>query len=179
MKELLRRASRQLGLLDNFKIELTVSPQTVKDRLSKKTDDYQPDLFDIFTFNKKEYKGFITTEKFVIKKCKSFPVSFDHWAEAVGKMKVEDNRLIINGEVKSIQVYMTIIGFALTALLFASIGLFAIISTLATGDIDGLYAAFAILAFGTIFLGLPILVMRWSVRNLKTDLEDELKKIRE
>jgi len=179
MKELLRRASRHFGLLDNFKVELTVSPQTLKDRLSKKTDNYQPDLFDIFTFNKKEYKGFITTEKFEIKKCKSFPVSFEHLAEAVGKMKIEDNRLIINGEVKSIQPYMTIIGFGLTALLFATIGLLGIFSTLATGEIDGLYAGLAILTFGTIFLGLPILAMRWSVKNLKTDLEDELRKIRE
>ena len=179
MKELLKRASRQIGLLDNFKVELTVSPQTLKDKLSKKTDDYQPDLFDIFTFNKKEYKGFITTEKFEIKKCKNFPVSFEHWAEAVGKMKIENDRLIIKGEVKSIQPYMTIIGFGLTALFLGTIGLFGIISTFTTGDIDGLYAGLAILTFVTIFLGLPILAMRWSVKNIKTDLEDELKKIRE
>ena len=74
---------------------------------------------------------------------------------------------------------MTVIGFGLTALLFTTIGLFAIMSTFTTGDIDGLYAGLAILTFGTIFLGLPILAMRWSVQNLKTDLEDELKSIRE
>jgi hypothetical protein len=50
---------------------------------------------------------------------------------------------------------------------------------LETGEIEGLYAGLGILAFGTIFVGIPILVMRWSVSNLKRDLQDELKKIRE
>jgi hypothetical protein len=179
MKDLLKKVLIKFGLFDNFSIELTISPQTFVDKLSKKTDDYRPDLFDNFTFNKKEYKGFITTEKFEIKKCKSFPVSFENYAEAFGKIERRENKLEIRTEIYSIQPYMTVIGFGLTALLFSTIGLFAIISTLTTGDIDGLFAGIGILTFGTIFLGLPILAMRWSVQNLKADLEEELKSIRE
>jgi hypothetical protein len=178
MKELLKKILRKIGLLDNFTVELTGSPQTVMDKLSKKTDDYQPDLFDIFTFNKKEYKGYIRADKFEIKKSKSFIVSFEHWAEAIGKMKIENDRLI-NTEIYSIQAYMVVIGFGLTALLFFFIGLAAILSALTTGEIEGLYAGLGILTFMTVFLGLPIYVMKWSVRNLKSDLEDELKNISE
>lgn len=179
MKELLKKLLRKIGLLDNFTVELTVSPQTVIDKLSKKTDDYQPDLFDIFTFNKKEYKGYFRADKFEIKKSKSFIVSFEHWAEAVGKMRIENDRLIIRTEVRSIQPYNVAIGFGLTALLFSFIGLAAIVSSVTTSKIEGLYAGLGLLTFMTVFLGLPIYVMKWSVRNLKTDLEDELKNIRE
>ena len=179
MKNLLKRVLRKFGLLDNFDVELTVSPETLVDKLSRKTDKYRPDIFDNFTLNKREYKGFVTTEKFEIKKCQSFIVSFEHFAEAYGTIEKKENKLQIQTEIYSIQPYMTIIGFGLTATLFSTIGLHAIISTLTTGDIDGLYIGLGILAFGTIFLGLPILAMRWSVQNLKTDLEDELKKIRE
>jgi hypothetical protein len=179
MKDLLKRVLRKFGLLDNFDVELTISPQTLVDKLSKKTDNYRPDLFDNFTFNKKEYKGFITTEKFEIKKCQSFIVSFEHFAEAYGTIEKKENKLQIRTEIYSIQTYMTVIGFGLTATLFSAIGLLAIISTLTTGDIERLYAGLGILVFGTFFLGLPILAMRWSVQNLKMDLEDELKNIRE
>jgi hypothetical protein len=179
MKDQLKKILGKLGLLDSFTLELTVSPQTLVDKISKKIDDYQPDLFDIFTFNKKEYKGFIRADKFEIRKCKSFPVSFDNWAEAIGRMKIENNRLIIKTEVKSFQPYMTIVSLGISALFFASLGLFTIISTVTTGDTDGLYIGLAILTIGTILLGLPILAMRWSVKNLKMDLEDELKGISE
>lgn len=178
MKELLKKILRKIGLLDNFTVELTASPQTVIHELSKKTDDYQPDLFDIFTFNKKEYKGYIRTDKFEIKKCKSFMVSFDHWAEATGKMEMENDKLIITTEVKSIQAYMVGVSFGLIAVISSFIGLLAILSSL-TGEIEGLYAGLGILIFMTIFLGLPISIMRWSVRNLKSDLEVELKNIGE
>jgi hypothetical protein len=179
MKKLFKRVLRKIGLIDDFTIELTISRQTLVDGLSKKMGDYQPDLFDIFTFNKKEYKGYIRSDKFEIKKCKSFIVSFSHWAEATGNINPGNNKLLVSIEIKSIQPYMVLIGFGLTALLFLTIGLLAIISTLATGEIEGLYAGFGILAFGTIFVGIQILVMRWSVSNLKRDLQDELKKIQE
>lgn len=179
MKHLLKNISRKLGLLEQFNVELTVSAQTVKDKLSKKTDGDQPDLFDIFTVDKKEYKGVVTTERLEIKKRKRFPLSFEHLAEAAGQMKMENDKLIVSGEVKGIQLYLVIIGYGLTASLFVAIALVGVISTLTTGTVDGIYAAFAVLAFGAIFLGLPILFMRWSVRNLKTDLEEELRNIKE
>ncbi len=140
MKDLLKKILRKFGLLDNFSVELSISSKTLVDKLSKKTDDYRPDLFDNFTFNKKEYKGFVTTEKFEIKKCKSFPVSFENYAEAFGKIEAKGDRLKIQTEIYSIQPYMTVIGFGLTALIFTAIALVAIISTMTTGDIDGLYA---------------------------------------
>ena len=166
-------------MLDSFTIELKVSPQTLVDSLSKKTDDYRQDLFDIFTFNKKEYKGFITAQEFKIKKCQSFIVSFEHFAEAFGKIEAEQGKLKISTEIYSIMPYSTLISFGLIALFFTSIGLIAIASFLVTGKIDGLYAGIALLTFETIFLGLPILAMRWSVKTLSWDLEQELRRIRE
>jgi hypothetical protein len=179
MKKLIKNILRKFGLLDNFKLELTISPQAFVDKLSKKTDDYLPDVFENFTFNKKEYKGFITTEKFEIKKRKTFPVSFENYAEAFGEIKKKQDKLEIIVEVYSIQPYMTVIGFGLTALILTTIamGLFAIIFTTTTRGIHAFYAGLGMLTFETVFLGLPIMAMRWSVKNLKQDLEDELRNI--
>ena len=164
-------------MLDSFSVELPISPQTLVDKLSKKMDDCRSDLIDNFTFNKKKYKGFTTTEKFEIKKCKTLPVSFENYAEAFGKIERDENKLRIQIEIYSIHPFMVIISFGLSALLFTIIALFAVISTLTTGTLGSLYAGLGILAFGVIFLGLPTLSMRWSVKNLKTNLENELKNI--
>ena len=179
MKKFLKKILVKIGLLDSFTIELTVSPETMVAKLSKMMDDYQPYLFDIFTFNKKEYKGYIRIDKFEIKKCKKFMVSFDHLAEAIGRIKTENNKLIIRTEVSSIQPYVALISFGLSALFFLLIGLAAILFTLTTGEIEGLYVGLAIISIGIIFLGIPVYIMRWSVWNLKSDLEDELRNIGE
>lgn len=179
MKRLFKKILRRLGLIDNFTLELSISRQTLVDKLSKKVDDYQPDLFDIFTFNKKEYKGFIRTDKFELKRPQSSLITFDHLAEAIGKMKIDNNKLAVSTEIRCIQPYLTLIGFGLTVSIFTSIALFGVASFFASGETDGLYVGLALLIFETIFLGLPLLALRWSVRTLSWDLEQDLRKLRE
>jgi hypothetical protein len=181
MKKLLKNVLRKFGLFDTFNLKLSISPQTFVDKLSKKTDDYRPNVFGNFTFNKKEYKGYVTTEKFEIKKRKTFPVSFENYAEAFGEIKINEDKLEILVEVYSIQPYMIVIGFGLTALILTTIaiGLFTIIFTTTTRGIHGFYGGLLMLTFETVFLGLPIMAMRWSVKNLKTDLQDELRNIKD
>lgn len=179
MKKSIKRLIRKLGLLDDFSLELTISPQTLIYKISKKMDNYRPDLFDIFTFNKKEYKGFITTEKFEIKKCQSFIISFDHYAEAFGKIEIKDDKIQIRTEIYATDLYLKLAALGSSALIFTTIALLAITSTLTTGKIDGLYIGLIILIFESICFGLPFLAMRWSVQNLKSDLEDDLRNIRE
>lgn len=68
------------------------------EKFSKKLDKSRPDLFDGFTFNKREYKGTITQESFSIKKCKSFIIAFEHFAEASGTMQNSNGKLKINAD---------------------------------------------------------------------------------
>ena len=175
MKQLLKR----IGLFDSFTTEVKASPQTLVDKFSKITDSYQPDLFDSFTFDKKEYKGFVTTEKFELKKRKWFLISSEHWAEAFGEIRKLEDRTVVKVDIYSMHAYLVVIGFSLTSMVFLISGLGSIVYSLINSETNGIVAGLAILLVGFIMIGIPFFRMRWSVQNLKWDLESELKKLRE
>lgn len=174
MKSLLRR----LGLLDSLVVEIPISRQTLIDYFSKRLDRDQPDFFDIFTFNKKEFKGFINEEKFTLKRRRYFPdFSTDTLAYAKGKFKEDNQYLTVSVNFVAFYAYCHAIYFCLvTIALFLT--LFVItISSIEEANIDGLYGAIFILAFWTFSVGLPISLIRLSVQNFKNDLAQDLKKI--
>ncbi len=175
MKRLLKR----IGLFDSFTTEIKVSPQTLVDNFSKITDSDQPDLFDSFTFDKKEYKGFVTTEKFELKKRKWFLLSSQHWAEAFGEIKKLDDKTIVKVDIYSMHSHFVLIGFSLTSLFFLIPGLGLMFFSSPNSEINGVIGGLTILSIGFIIIGIPIYRMRWSVQNLKWDLENELRKLRE
>jgi hypothetical protein len=167
MKDFLRK----IKLITSFTTELRISKQDFVERLSAITNEGSTGLFsgtfDIFSSNKKEYKGSVTFDEFQLKRRqKAFDTSYN-FCTAKGILSENNGQLTIETEINGFNNWMTI--FFLFFILLFSIIIFTALSNSKTPAF-----LFPVIFFqGALVCTLPFLAIRRSVERLKYDLERE------
>lgn len=172
MKELLRR----LKLIDHLTTEIEIQKNDFvtrfKENVDKGSTGFMAGTFDVFSSSKNEYKGYVGSESFKIKRRGRFFDVSSNLAVAKGTYRQKDNTLIIDTEINGFTGMM--IPFYIFAIIcyaiFITVFIFA-------DNIEGNGAGFAIpfiLIHASFMLGIPYLMMRRSTSRMKHELEREL-----
>lgn len=166
---------RKLKLIDNFTIELKVSKNDFVTKLKENVVEASVDpffeMFDLFSSNKKEYKGRVNFEKFEIKRRAKFFDSTLNLAVAKGSLYQKEDRLIIEAEINGFPTFMLFPLFIMV-ICYALFFFFLLVSYI-QDDSPFLWSGPFIFFHGIFMFGIPYLIMRRSTSRLKYDLERE------
>lgn len=163
---------RKTKLINHFTIELQMDKQTFVNRLSAITDEGRTGLFsnpfEVFSSNKKAYKGHVAFDEFSIKKQKlAFHASYD-FTTAKGVLMENNGRLTIETEVRGFNNHMTFYYILLIAI-YSTFIVFVINS-------DGkapLFVVPFIALHGMLMFAIPYFMMKRGVERMVYDLERE------
>ena len=176
----MNRFLRSLGLFDSFTTVLTVPPKDLMADLAKTVDRDQLYLFDIFTSCKKQFRGTVKEDEFELRKPMNFTIPIDHLAEAYGKVINQSNSLALTVNIQSFHAFPFLLIFSFISVIATLIGLGLIYFVIGKDEfIYGLLSALGLWAFTALFLFMPIYFMKWSIRNLKKDIERLLNEIQD
>ena len=176
----MNRFLRSLGLFDSFTTVLSVPPKDLMADLAKNVDRDQPYLFDIFTSRKKQFRGTVKEDEFELRKPMNFTIPIDHLSEAHGKVINQNNSLALTVNIQSFHAFPVLLIFSFISVIAILIGLGLIYFVIGKDEfIYGLLSALGLWAFTALFLFMPIYFMKWSIRNLKKDIERLLNEIQD
>lgn len=172
MKEFLKK----LKLIDNLTIDLEIQKDEFVKRLNQSVDrevlGFFSDSFDIFSSSKNEFKGWVDSQGFEIKRRRRMFDKGANLAYAKGSFMQKGNILSIKTEIKGKDGLMFVFFILIPCFYLMFISIFIIIS-IGRESFPALLAAF-IISFHSIFmLGIPYVIIRRGVKNLKRDLERE------
>jgi hypothetical protein len=162
---------RKIKLIDHFTTELEIDKNTFVDRLSAITDEGSTGLFsnpfDIFTSNKKTFKGRVTLDDFILKKqMKAFDAG-DSMCSVKGTLAENDGKLTIEAEVNGVDNFI-----AIFYILLMSIATIFIVIALLSKETPSFLLPLVFFQ-GIIWYSLPYLFLKRRVERMKYDLERE------
>lgn len=166
---------KRLKLIDHISIELNIHKNDFVDKLKLHVDQrdigWFSDSFDAFSSSENVYKGYVGYDGFKIKKRRRFFDINMNIAVAEGRYRQTNDKLIVDTEINGFNSIL-IPFFVLIPIIY----LFAIIFVISIGSFKNhvfLIAIPFIIIHGIIMVGLPYLLARRSVQNLKRELERE------
>lgn len=168
MKEFLKK----IKLIENFQIQLNTDRNTfytkLKDIVEYGGTDYFSSMFEVFSSDKREYRGSVNYDSFKIKrKRKLFDTNYNI-AVASGKISDFDGKTNVNIEINSFSYFF--IPFFIILIIFYS---FFIFSVFFSGDNPPIFVIFFIFLHACLMFGLPYFIARRSVKRMKYELERE------
>jgi len=164
---------RRLKLIQDFELELETSKKKFVKRLKDNVDDeeikFSTSVLDVFSQGIYKYKGKVGFKKFIIKKRSRLFDIGKNISVVKGTYKQKGNSLKVPIEVNGFQGGMKLYYFLIT--LFYLFYLPSLIADLISGQIDdGALIVIATLLQITFFFGMPYLIMRRSIRYLKSEI---------
>lgn len=166
---------RSIQLIQDLRIELEISQNDFVNKLRNEVEESElglfSDFFDVFSSNKKEYKGMVSYESFRIKRKRKF---FDNRASnaiASGRFENRENRLIIHAEINGFHNGMIFFYIIITVFY-----LFFLSTFIGFSQADSGFSFFGlpfILIHALLMYSIPYFVMRRASKRLKHNLERE------
>lgn len=167
MTELLQR----LKLSDNFRIELNTTGDHFMRRFEQNVDfgntGTLSNPFEAFSFGVHQYKGKIDGQQFEIRKKKKLFAFRSSLGKATGRYFEQGETLIIEGEITGFsKIFIPVFAFAI--LVYTTFIALAIFSK----SVPIFIIPFVFIHASMLF-GIPYILMRGAVQQLKYDLERE------
>ncbi|MFY9243402.1 MAG: hypothetical protein WAO74_10265 [Polaribacter sp.] len=169
MKEILKK----IGIIDALTIQLELDRNEFLKKLSDHTEEsnlgFGSSFFEVFSSNKKEFKGSIGINDFKIRKRRKFFDRSSGLAIATGKIHQKENTTIVETEISSFKNNMY---FFLGFLILIYI---VVITSIIFNSDDNLpvFIIPFILLHGLLMFGIPIFMLRKSTARLKKELEKD------
>lgn len=169
MRELLKK----FKLIDDFKFEIEILKSEFVHKLSGNVKEdnlgYFSDLFDVFSSDRRTYKGEVDAQGFKIKRRRKFFDTQNQTALATGSYRQYGDQLIIEGEVVGNQ---SINSFVIFFSIFYGLILFLFLGFRNSVDIP-FPVLLLILAHGVFMFSIFFFIFRRNTRKMKEDLEKE------
>jgi hypothetical protein len=162
----------KIKLINHFTMELQMNKQTFVSRLSAITDEGSTGLFsnpfEVFSSNKKAYKGHVAFDEFSIEKQRlAFRASYD-FTIAKGVLTENNGRLTIETEVRGFNNYM-LFYYILLIVVYSAFIVFVI----GSGGKAPLFVVPFIALHGALMFAIPYFMMKRGVERMIYDLERE------
>lgn len=173
----MRKQLEKLKIIDYLTVELEIPKSDFIYKLKQNIDEsdlsYFSNFSDIFSSSNNEYKGFVNSEGFKIKRKKRFFDTNKNIAIATGKFQTKENILIISTEINAfnkimIPFFIFITIFYLGFVVFFSFNLF----TQENNTVPFIVFPFLLL-HAVLMYGIPFYMMKKSTANMKRELERE------
>jgi len=164
---------RSLRLIQEFEIELESSRKKFIQNLKNNVDDeeikFWTSILDVFSQGYSKYKGKVGHKKFVLKKRSRLFDIGKNIAVVTGKYKENGRSLILAIEINAFQTGMKIFYGFLS--LFYLIFIANLVGSIISGSTDELpFIIIMTILQMTFFFGVPYLIMRRSIRYLKSEI---------
>ena len=175
MEEFLKKTK----LIDDFIIFLNVDKNKFATALRNQVDEKDIDglfssAFEVFSTNKKRYKGFVNFNEFKIRKKRSFGNRKFGNIKAIGRLSQNGEKLKVSTKINGWNNFM-LFYFGIT-LVFYTIFIFFFLSNigLSEGENSVFYIFIPfIIIHALLMFGLPIYQIRKGVASFKRELERE------
>lgn len=162
----------KLKLKENFNFKISnISKQEFVSRFRKEVTESDlglfENLFEVFQGGKNDYKGKVSFDGFTIKRRRKFFDRNKFMVKVEGTYLQKENDLFINTEINA---YNPFILFFFCVVIFIYI-IFILAIFLSSNSEESLFFSPFLLIHAALMIGIPYIMLRKSVKNMKRDLE--------
>lgn len=168
---------KKIKLLDEFNISLNIDKNKFSSEFRNQVEEKDIDglfssAFEVFSSNKKKYKGFVNFNEFKIRKKRSFGNRKFGNIKAKGRFIQNGEKLKISTEIRGWNNFM-LIYFGVILVFYVVFLSFFLIGFDSSSNISFYFFIPFIAIHALLMFGLPIYQIRKGVASLKQDLERE------